>query len=69
MRLSLFSRRGFPMAIFALAAVGGTGLGAVPAGWIDMTLGWRWIQWIHLMYVVQLFFSHIPHQTPLDQTY
>ena len=43
--------RGTPMAIFSLAAVGCTGLGAVAAGWIDLNqhLGWRWIQWFHLM--------------------
>lgn len=41
------------MAIFSLAAVGCTGLGAVVAGWVDMNkhMGWRWIQWLHLMYV------------------
>ena len=45
------SRRGLPMSIFSVAAVGFTGLGAVAAGWIDVNrhLGWRWIQWIHFM--------------------
>ena len=54
------------MAIFAIAAVGGTGLGAVPAGWIDMTLGWRWIQWIHLMYVLLFLLIIFLHQKSLD---
>lgn len=41
------------MAFFALAAIGGTGLGPVGAGWIEMDprLEWRWIQWIHFMCV------------------
>ncbi|THH29523.1 hypothetical protein EUX98_g4677 [Antrodiella citrinella] len=43
--------RGLPMSIFSLAAVGGTGLGPVFAGYVEMNprLEWRWIQWIHLM--------------------
>lgn len=41
------------MSIYALVAVGGTGLGPVAAGWIEMNphLQWRWIQWIHMMSV------------------
>lgn len=41
------------MAIFSIAALGGTGLGPTAAGWVEMNshLQWRWIQWIHLMYV------------------
>ncbi|KAF7289098.1 Drug transporter [Mycena chlorophos] len=44
--------RGLPMAIFSVAAVGGTGLGPVAAGWIEMNphLGWRWIQWIQMIH-------------------
>ena len=40
------------MSIFAVAAVGGTGLGPVLAGWIEMSsrLQWRWIQWIQMMF-------------------
>ncbi|KAI9573833.1 major facilitator superfamily domain-containing protein [Boletus coccyginus] len=40
--------RGFPMALFAIAAVGSSGLGPLLAGWIESNdhLGWRWIQWI-----------------------
>ncbi|TCD62574.1 hypothetical protein EIP91_006724 [Steccherinum ochraceum] len=43
--------RGLPMAVFAVAAIGGTGLGPVAAGWIEMNprLEWRWIQWISLI--------------------
>ncbi|KAL0953642.1 hypothetical protein HGRIS_004846 [Hohenbuehelia grisea] len=43
--------RGLPMAIFAFAAVGGTGLGPVYGGWIEMNphLRWRWIQWIQMI--------------------
>lgn len=39
------------MAMFSLLAFAGNSLGAVAAGWIEMNahLGWRWIQWIHLM--------------------
>ncbi|KAF9219733.1 MFS general substrate transporter [Gyrodon lividus] len=41
-------RRGFPMALFAIAAVGSTGLSPLLAGWIESNrrLEWRWIQWI-----------------------
>ena len=40
------------MALFSIAAIGGTGLGPVASGWIEMNphLGWRWIQWIQMMY-------------------
>ncbi|KAI0784520.1 major facilitator superfamily domain-containing protein [Abortiporus biennis] len=43
--------RGVPMAIFSIAAIASTGLGPLAAGWIEMNphLGWRWIQWIHLI--------------------
>ncbi|THH29519.1 hypothetical protein EUX98_g4679 [Antrodiella citrinella] len=43
--------RGLPMAIFSVAALGGTGLGPVAAGWVEMNphLEWRWIQWIHMI--------------------
>ena len=49
-----FHRRGLPMSIFALLAVGGTGLGPVYAGWIEINpkLEWKWIQWIHMMQVI-----------------
>ncbi|TCD71762.1 hypothetical protein EIP91_003105 [Steccherinum ochraceum] len=43
--------RGLPMAVFSVTALGGTGLGPVAAGWIEMNshLEWRWIQWIHMI--------------------
>ncbi|KAF8966273.1 MFS polyamine transporter [Flammula alnicola] len=43
--------RGLPMSIFAVMAVGGTGVGPVIAGWIEMNskLQWKWIQWIQMM--------------------
>ncbi|KAJ3801072.1 major facilitator superfamily domain-containing protein [Lentinula aff. detonsa] len=43
--------RGLPMSLFAVAAVGGTGLGPIYAGWIEMNsrLQWRWIQWIQMI--------------------
>ncbi|GJE99244.1 MFS general substrate transporter [Phanerochaete sordida] len=54
-------QRGRPMALFALAAIGCTGLGPVAAGWIEMDkrLGWRWIQWIHFI-VTMVFAALIP---------
>ena len=50
--LTSVARRGIPMALFSIAAIGGTGLGPVASGWIEMNphLGWRWIQWIQMMY-------------------
>ncbi|KAJ7065360.1 MFS polyamine transporter [Mycena amicta] len=43
--------RGLPMSIFSAAALGGTGLGPVIAGWIEMnpSLQWRWIQWVQMI--------------------
>ncbi|KAI9440428.1 major facilitator superfamily domain-containing protein [Lactarius indigo] len=40
-------QRGLPMSIFALSAIGGTGLGPVGGAWIEANshLQWRWIQW------------------------
>ena len=51
---TFFRRRGLPMSIFALMAVGGTGFGPVYSGWIEMNpkLEWKWIQWIHMMQVI-----------------
>lgn len=41
-------QRGLPMSLFALSAIGGTGLGPVGGAWIEANshLQWRWIQWI-----------------------
>ncbi|KAJ7777218.1 MFS polyamine transporter [Mycena metata] len=43
--------RGLPMAIFSVAALGGTGLGPLISGWIEMNprLEWRWIEWIQMI--------------------
>ncbi|EPQ56672.1 MFS polyamine transporter [Gloeophyllum trabeum ATCC 11539] len=52
--------RGLPMSFFAVAAIGASGLGPAASGWIEMNhrLGWRWIQWVHLIitgiYVVMI---------------
>ncbi|KIY44966.1 MFS general substrate transporter [Fistulina hepatica ATCC 64428] len=45
------AERGVPMSMFGLAALAGTGLGPVAAGFIEMnsSLQWRWIQWIQLI--------------------
>ncbi|KAF4610850.1 hypothetical protein D9613_006630 [Agrocybe pediades] len=53
--------RGLPMSIFAVVAVGGTGLGPVYAGWIEMNpnLEWRWIQWIQMI-ICGLFIVLLP---------
>ena len=42
------------MSLFALCAVGGTGMGPVIGGWIEANrhMGWRWIQWMNMMYVI-----------------
>jgi len=44
-------RRGFPMSVFAVVAVGGGGLGPIVAGWVEINprLEWRWIQWYQMM--------------------
>ncbi|KAG1738888.1 major facilitator superfamily domain-containing protein [Suillus paluster] len=51
--------RGQPMAFFSLACVAAIGLGPVIAGVIeaDPRLGWRWIQWIHVMFSGAYFIS------------
>jgi hypothetical protein len=43
------------MSIYSLVALGGSGLGPLAAGWVEMNphLQWRWIQWIHAMSVFQ----------------
>lgn len=44
-------KRGLPMSIFALASLGGTGVGPTMAGYIEMNshLRWRWIQWVQMI--------------------
>ncbi|PWN21328.1 MFS general substrate transporter [Microstroma glucosiphilum] len=46
------NERGFPMALFATAAIFGTGFGPVWAGWVAQheSLGWRWIQYIQAIF-------------------
>ena len=46
------SERGQPMALFATAAIFGTGIGPVWAGWVEQNtnLGWRWIAYIQAIY-------------------
>ncbi|KAF5355343.1 hypothetical protein D9758_006075 [Tetrapyrgos nigripes] len=43
--------RGLPMCIFAVVALGFTGVGPMFAGWVEMNsnLQWRWIQWIQMI--------------------
>ncbi|KAK0497400.1 MFS polyamine transporter [Armillaria luteobubalina] len=43
--------RGLPMTFFTAAAIGGTSVGPLMAGWIEMDqrLEWKWIQWIQMM--------------------
>ena len=49
----LFCRRGLPMALFTLIALGATGIGPAYAGWIEMNpkLEWKWVEWVHMMQV------------------
>ena len=56
------------MSLFAAGALGGTGLGPLIAGWIEMDsrLGWRWIQWIQMMQVPQSFCCSCPKATYLE---
>lgn len=39
------------MSMFSAMGIIANGVAAVAGGWIEMDkrLGWRWIQWIHLM--------------------
>jgi hypothetical protein len=37
------------MAVYSLSAIGSTGVSATLAAYIETSLGWRWIQWIHCM--------------------
>ena len=42
------------MSVFAIMVLSGPGVGCLAGGWIEQNphLGWRWIQWIHVMYVL-----------------
>ncbi|EIN03913.1 MFS general substrate transporter [Punctularia strigosozonata HHB-11173 SS5] len=44
------AERGVPMSMYAFSAIASTGVGPVIAGWIEMRLGWRWIQWLHVIF-------------------
>jgi hypothetical protein len=58
LRQLLYSR-GLPMALYSLSAVASVGISATAAGWIEANphMQWRWIQWIHVMWVLKLYFS------------
>ncbi|KAF8966270.1 major facilitator superfamily domain-containing protein [Flammula alnicola] len=44
-------RRGLPMSFYSAIAFAGNGVGAFIGGWTETNpkLGWRWIQWIHVI--------------------
>ncbi|EAU90060.1 multidrug transporter [Coprinopsis cinerea okayama7 len=44
--------RGLPMSLYSILAFGGNGIGTLMGGWIEMNprLGWKWIQWISLIF-------------------
>ncbi|KAG6379526.1 major facilitator superfamily domain-containing protein [Boletus reticuloceps] len=42
--------RGLPMTLFAFTSLFSIGLGSVIGGVIQSSLGWRWVQWIHIMF-------------------
>jgi MFS family permease len=48
-----FSRRGVPISLLAFTSIFSTGLGSVFGGLIASNphLGWRWVQWVHVMFV------------------
>ncbi|KAI0731113.1 MFS general substrate transporter [Earliella scabrosa] len=45
--------RGVPMSAFAVMVLSGPGVGCIAAGWIEQnpSLGWRWIQWMHVIWL------------------
>lgn len=52
------------MSLFAFTSLFGLGLGSVIGGVIQSTLGWRWIQWIHIMWG-NTYFSFHQHNNAL----
>ncbi|AFR97650.2 drug transporter [Cryptococcus neoformans C23] len=50
-------QRGLPSAVFAFAAIAGSGMGPVIFAWVESTtrLEWRWIWWIQSMTIGALF--------------
>ncbi|KIY68842.1 MFS polyamine transporter [Cylindrobasidium torrendii FP15055 ss-10] len=53
--------RGMPMALFAVAAIGGSAVGPLMGGWTEMNgkLGWKWIEWI-MMIMTALYLVLLP---------
>ncbi|OAX41055.1 MFS general substrate transporter [Rhizopogon vinicolor AM-OR11-026] len=51
--------RGLPMSIFSLTILSSMGLGPTVAAWIEAnpSLGWRWIQWVHVIVTGVYFIS------------
>ena len=57
------------MAVFSLMAIGGTGLGPVVSGWIELrtSVGYKWIAWVPFMCGVlplYLIHSHLFNPNP-----
>ncbi|GAA5997050.1 hypothetical protein JCM5350_001573 [Sporobolomyces pararoseus] len=42
--------RGSGMAVFSICAFAGTGLGPAVSGYIELKKGWRWIEWVQMMF-------------------
>jgi hypothetical protein len=55
------------MSAYSLLAFAGNGFGALVGGWTEANpkLGWRWIQWIHLMFVYLDSYPHVIFQKVL----
>jgi hypothetical protein len=51
------------MAVYSISAIGSVGVGACIAAYVETApgLGWRWIQWIHCMFVIPLSCYHTFH--------
>ncbi|GAA5901788.1 hypothetical protein JCM8208_003588 [Rhodotorula glutinis] len=41
--------RGLPMSCFTFSAIFGTVAAPIYCGYIDQAIGWRWIEWIHMI--------------------
>ncbi|KAG7444099.1 MFS general substrate transporter [Guyanagaster necrorhizus] len=44
------NERGFAIALFAAAPYGGAALGPLVGGFIGVTVGWRWIIWVNMIF-------------------
>ncbi|GAA5923091.1 MFS transporter [Sporobolomyces koalae] len=51
--------RGTGMAVFTICAFAGTGLGPAVSGYIEFKKGWRWIEWVQMMFAGLLAFAII----------